>query len=75
MVSLSLKQSVVKFSNLKGLIVINGKYIFLSVIFTETPNSWDAKAPSALPLTTALSEVLLCTQTTLLEVRQATAPV
>jgi hypothetical protein len=45
-VSLSLKQSVVRFSNLRGLIVISGEYISLSVLFSETPNSGGAKAPS-----------------------------
>ena len=75
-VSLSLNQSVARFSNLMGLIAINREYISLSVLLSETPNSGGIlKPPQAPTLTTALSEVMLCTQTTLLEVRQAAAPV
>ena len=47
MVSLSLNHSVVRFSNLRGLIVINREFISLSVLFSETPNSGGAKAPSS----------------------------
>jgi hypothetical protein len=47
-------RAVIRFSNLRVLIVINRLY-FSSVLFSETPNFGCAKAPSAPPLTTALS--------------------
>ena len=61
----------VKFSNVRGLYL--RKYGISS--FLKPRILGVLKPPLAPTLTTALSEVMLCTQTTLLEVRQAAAPV